>query len=273
MFDQIKPQRLTLMMLPLVFLSLGYFSVHHIGIERKLHFQRVEQSNLLISSDQGDHWIPLKLKNENNQQPYCFIPFGNTVYVGAAGGFTYSDVRGPVLHWTDLKLPFSTYNNIVAGLKGPIIVNRATGYSSCDATLGICSEIKMDIHGNNILSVLETKNKGTLVSTEGGIYRQANGGKEWTKPHGKRSSYVVEAGNALLSIGREGIWRSEDSGAHWQNVLYNGEEFSYIYHGKQRVYAITEPMNNGWVRMQGTLFTPMMKDCTGTKGSIRRQKL
>lgn len=234
-------------------LSLGFFSATRLGLEKILNIQCDEQSNLLISSDQGDHWIPLKLKNER-KQPYCFTPFGNTVYVGAAGGFTYSDVRGPVLHWTDLKLPFSTYNSIVTGLNGPIIVNRSSGFLRCDAAIGLCSEIKMDIHGNNILSVLETKNKGTLVSTEGGIYRRANGEKEWTQPHSKRSSNVVEAGNALLSIGREGIWRSADSGVHWQNVLNNGEEFSYLYHGKERLYAISTPMNSGWVKMQGTLY-------------------
>lgn len=219
-----------------------------LGIEHALKFsnpfpvqdsQRTQKSDkpaganiVFQSTDGGKTWqdigksLPKNIQGENDGvDRYVYTAEdcanSNGLYLRAGKSIFHHERNAATTFWKKEVFP-NQMSNIATGKNGLLAYNYSGQIvqitSGTHAWLPVYTSFK-----GNVRTVFEAAGGTVFIGSENGIYKSANGGKNWKQVHaGGWVLKLVEQNGVLMATSQSGIIRSTDDGEHWTVVISEG---------------------------------------------------
>ncbi|MEI6411870.1 MAG: sialidase family protein [Bacteroidota bacterium] len=172
------------------------------------------------STDNGQNWQDISAGLPTGLPIGSGFAADNEIFLGSEDGLYRRRVskNGPI--WEKYLFLYGSITNIISGKNGLYACSYERGAFQNIPGTDVWKSIGNTLKDKSVRTILERGESTLLVGTDSGIFKSADGGRNWKQVFsGGIVLDIVAMGDVLVAGGFNGALRSTDEGEHWDNTL------------------------------------------------------
>lgn len=173
------------------------------------------------SDDHGKTWHDIS-KGLDDKQDYEFLANENGLFMPAGAGMYHYKPNDFNPLWNK-ELFISNPGNIKVCRSGMYAIDREGLISKKIAGFNLWTPIFRNFQERNLRTIFETQKGAVLIGSDNGLFKSNDKGKTWEQVlNNGWVIKIVESEGVLLATNQSGIIRSTDGGETWNVVISEG---------------------------------------------------
>ena len=172
------------------------------------------------STDGGQSWQDVSAGLPADAEIWGLSSVGGEVFLGTNTGMFRGGTASSAPAWRQEPFLNKRANEVFPGRNG--LYARSIEDGLFQETLpgsGVWQPVYPALKDKFVFSIIENPDGTMLISSNRGIFKSGDNGKNWKQVFDGAVLSLVESNGVLIGGGYQGVLRSTDAGEHWEIVL------------------------------------------------------